>query len=171
MIDPNELLFSVDENNNSIKPQSRSYSHANRIWHRCTHIYIIKDNESKILCQKRSLLKDSNPGLWEPFFGGHLRPGQTYEDGAIMELGEELGLVIKKGQLKFVKEVKNDNHPEYIGVFTYSWSGDPSELNPEKDEVDEISFCSLEDIIKNVTDRSNEQWTYFGYGLEFLHRA
>jgi len=43
--------------------------------------------------------------------------------------------------------------------------------NPNEDEVDEISFCSLEDIIKNVTDRSNEQWTYFGYGLEFLHRA
>lgn len=168
MINPDELLFSVDENNNPIEPQLRSVSHTKRIWHRCCHVYIIDLSKHQVLCQKRSMFKDNNPGLWEPFFGGHLSPGQTYEESAIGEVGEELGLGIQTDNLLFIKEVANEKHPEFIGVFIYKWSGDIATLALEKDEVDEIKWFPIQDVISHVLTNQDKNWTYFGYDLDFL---
>ena len=66
MIDIQELLFVVDENNQPLKPQLRSSAHKNGLWHRTTGIWVINKSK-KVLCQKRSLKKDLNPGIWEAF--------------------------------------------------------------------------------------------------------
>src|SRR5690606_7116726 len=93
MLNAKELLFTVDSQNNTIDSQPRDLVHAEGIWHRTAHVWIVNKNY-EILCQQRSLLKDSNPGLWEPFFGGHLPPDTSYEKGAMDELREELGIEI-----------------------------------------------------------------------------
>ncbi|HXS15141.1 MAG TPA: NUDIX domain-containing protein, partial [Candidatus Saccharimonadales bacterium] len=85
MIKKDELLFTVDENNLLQEPKPRNEVHANGYWHRTAHIWIFNDKK-EILCQKRSLLKDMNPGKWEPFFGGHMAPQEEYIDNALLEL-------------------------------------------------------------------------------------
>lgn len=100
MIKKDELLFTVDEFNNPVEPMPRNEVHSKGIWHRTTQIWIINDRK-QILCQRRSLLKDSNPGKWEAFWGGHLAPNQEYVDCALQELREELGISVSKSDLNF----------------------------------------------------------------------
>jgi isopentenyldiphosphate isomerase len=44
--------------------------------------------------QKRSLSKDSSPGLWTVACSGHVDAGEDYDAAARRELGEELGLAL-----------------------------------------------------------------------------
>jgi 8-oxo-dGTP pyrophosphatase MutT (NUDIX family) len=168
MINSKELLFSVDENNKPIEPQPRALSHAKRIWHRTCHVYIIDVRSQQLLCQKRSPLKDNNPGLWEAFVGGHLLAGQTYHQAAAVEVGEEIGLRIKEEDLIFIKEEKNEKHPQYTGVFLYRWSGDVSSLKPEEDEVDRLEWFPVNKVVELTLIHPDAQWTHFGYSLDFL---
>lgn len=116
MINNEELLFCVDENNNPIDPKPRNLVHATGIWHRTSHIWIVNDKK-EILCQRRSLLKDKAPGLWEGFFGGHIPPQVSYLDHALTELEEEVGLKVSKQDLKEVFVYKLDRGCEFVGVF------------------------------------------------------
>jgi isopentenyldiphosphate isomerase len=127
MINPAELLFSVDEDNHPIKPQPRALSHETGIWHRAYHVWVVNE-PGQILCQQRSLLKDSNPGRWEPFFGGHLAPNQKYSDSAAAEVYEELGLGVNEAELHFFKEYKYVPGTEYQGIFVIHWNGDAASL-------------------------------------------
>jgi 8-oxo-dGTP pyrophosphatase MutT (NUDIX family) len=168
MINPNELLFSVDENNEPIDPQPRALSHKQRIWHRGCHVYIVDSKRQLVLAQKRSIKKDNNPGLWEAPTGGHLLAGQTYEQGAVAEIGEEIGLSISENDLQFVKVAKNERHPEYIGVFKYEWAGDINWLTLEKEEVDEVKWFPVDYIIRHTHTNPDDQWVHFPYSMEFL---
>lgn len=84
MLDNQELVFTVNENNQPLKPELRSIAHKNGLWHRTTGIWVI-NNKKQILCQKRSLKKDILPGYWEAFFGGHLAPDEDFKHNAANE--------------------------------------------------------------------------------------
>jgi isopentenyldiphosphate isomerase len=167
MVNSDELLFSVDENNNPINPQPRALSHQTGIWHRSCHVWII-NHKREILCQQRSLLKDSNPGRWEPFFGGHLAPSQKYIVSAISELEEELGLSIDPGQLRFFKEYKYSKGTEFQGIFILEWNDDLSTLKLEEDEVQRIEWKGIDEVEQLVVHDKSEQWTFIGYENELL---
>ena len=130
MINKDELLFCVDENNNLIEPKPRQLVHSTGIWHRTSHVWIV-NNKKEILCQRRSLLKDKAPGLWEGFFGGHIPPQVSYLDHAITELEEELGLEVSKGELKEAFVYKLTSGKEFVGVFVLNWGGDITKLKLE----------------------------------------
>lgn len=169
MVNPDELLFSVDENNNPITPQPRALSHQTGIWHRTSHIWIV-NKAGQILCQQRSLLKDSNPGRWEPFFGGHLSPGQDYLEGALLELREELGIQATPEQLQLWKLHKFVPGTEFQGVFVLHWDGDISTLQLEEDEVEAVEWRIPADIMRLVVQEQSEQWSaHLGYEEELLN--
>lgn len=170
MINPDELLFSVDENNNPIEPQPRGVSHAKRIWHRSCHVYIVDTEKQQVLCQKRSKLKDHNAGLWEANTGGHLTAGQTYLEAAISEVSEEIGLKLDESNLKFIKEVKYEAHPEYLGIFLYKWSGDINSLVTEEEEVDELAWFPIDYVIEHILTKPDKAWSHFSYDLDFLKK-
>lgn len=98
---PQELFDIVDENNiptGEIK--SRDEVHREKKdWHRTTNIWII-NNRGEVLCQQRSWKKDGNPGMWQSFFGGHVKSGQTVEECLRDELVEEVGIDILKSSIQ-----------------------------------------------------------------------
>lgn len=161
MINNEELLFCVDENNNPIEPQPRNLVHATRIWHRTSHVWIL-NNKKEILCQRRSLLKDKAPGLWEGFFGGHIPPKISYLDHAATELNEEVGLKIKKTELKeaFIYKLARGN--EFVGVFILKWNGDETKLKLEPDEVDQVIWFPKNEL-KEKLDNKDDNWSIMGY--------
>lgn len=168
MIDKDELLFVVDENNNPLTPQPRSLVHAKGYWHRTSHIWIL-NSQNELLCQRRSLLKDVNPGFWEPFFGGHLAPNVDYLEGAILELNEELGLQIDKDQLKLFKIYKEQGKKasEFQGVFLLNWDGDISKIKFEKEEIDELKWFPLSEV-RQFLAKNKDNWSEMGYEKEFF---
>lgn len=161
MINNQELLFCVDENNNPIDPKPRNLVHATGIWHRTSHIWIVND-KNEILCQRRSLLKDKAPGLWEGFFGGHIPPQFSYLDHALKELEEEVGLKVSKQDLEEAFVYKLDRGCEFVGVFILNWSGDETKLKLEPDEVDQVKWILKEDL-KNDLDKNEGKWSIMGY--------
>jgi len=114
MINKNELIFVVDKNNNPLKPFPRYIVHKKVLWHRTTGIWVI-NHKKQILCQKRSMKKDTKPGFREAFFCGHLNAGESYFDNALQELSEELGIKVEKGKLTHYKTLKSDkpSHKEF----------------------------------------------------------
>lgn len=161
MINSDELLFCVDENNIPIDPQPRKIVHTTGIWHRTSHIWII-NNKGEILCQKRSLLKDKAPGLWDGFFGGHIPPNVSYLKHAMTELNEEVGLNTSDKDLKEAFVYKLDKGKEFVGVFIFNWNGDETKLKLEADEVSEVKwFTKLE--LKNNLDKNDGKWSIMGY--------
>lgn len=167
MLNKDELLFVVDENNTPLEPKPRKEVHEKGYWHRTSHIWIL-NSQKQILCQRRSLLKDSNPGKWEPFFGGHLETREEYENNALHELQEELGIIINKDNLHLFKIFKCVPATEFQGIHYLEWNGDIETLKLEKDEIDQVKWFSIDELYKILIDKKDSNWSIMGYEKELL---
>lgn len=174
MIDPKELLFTVDENNQPVKPVKRSEAHKNGIWHRSTNVWVV--NKNQILCQKRSLKKDTNPGKWEACFGGHLSPDDSYLSAAQRELKEEAGISLPDSSFNQVMIYKYEAADrsmgtidrEFLGIFVVNWSGNIAQIIIEEDEVEEIAWWPMEELKEIIGVDTN--WVAHGYESELLNK-
>lgn len=167
-INKEELLFTVDENNNSVDPRPRGVVHREGLWHRTAHVWII-NSKGEILCQKRSMKKDSKPGLWEARFGGHLAPRADYLETAIVEAEEELGLKINRGDLKSLMVYKSEPDKEFQGEYLLKWDGELSDLIREEEEVDELRWMKIKEVQKFFQQRDSN-WVFSGCEEEILNR-
>jgi len=52
---------------------------------------LLMNSDGRIYLQKRSKLKNENPGLYDKTIGGHVEKGHSYDMTAIKECAEELG--------------------------------------------------------------------------------
>lgn len=144
-VNPDEILVVVDEDNKVIDQKYRKEVHKKGLWHRTAHIWIT-NGKGQLLCHRRSLKKDSDPGMWDPRFGGHLGVNQNFTDGAIEETREEVGLKFSEKQLRELGVFKSDADKEFQGDFEAIWNGDLATLNLEQDEIDEVKWFSFEEI-------------------------
>jgi 16S rRNA (adenine1518-N6/adenine1519-N6)-dimethyltransferase len=81
----------VDKNNNPISSATKQQAWREGLIHRIVRINILNE-EGKLLIQKRSQQKELFPGRWDNSTAGHVDAGETYEQAALRELNEELGL-------------------------------------------------------------------------------
>ena len=81
----------VDDENRVIRQASRHAVHTQKLKHRAVHILVF-NAKGDLFLQKRSHLKDANPGRWDSSAAGHLNAGCDYAETAIRELQEELGV-------------------------------------------------------------------------------
>lgn len=157
MLDTSQELFDiVDENDmplGIVKPRDLVHMEK-QDWHRSTTIYIVnKDNQ--LLCQQRSMRKDANPGDWQCFFGGHVQAGETYDQNAIKELGEEIGLQIHSSELIFIGKGKGEKDKHHDAAYVYEWKGNEPELVLNDGEVAQVKWMSLEEYAELRKMRDN----------------
>ncbi len=81
----------VDENDTVIGDAPRSEVHGNNLRHRAVHILIF-NGAGELFLQKRSRWKDRHPLLWDSSAAGHVEAGEEYDEAAVRELQEELGV-------------------------------------------------------------------------------
>ena len=86
----------VNERDEVVRQATRREVHATGLWHRAVHILVF-DATGRVFLQKRSMLKDLSPGLWDSSCSGHLDAGEDYDAAAIRELGEEIGIKLAPG--------------------------------------------------------------------------
>jgi isopentenyldiphosphate isomerase len=171
MINKDELVFAVDENNNPIEPVARKAAHREGIYHRVADI-VVMNSKNDVLCSKRSMLKDNNPGKWDFPFGGHAGPGVEMIQCAMDELREESGLVAKPEDLVFW-EIYNEHKPEkkhfhFVYVYTYKWDGEISELTLEEEEVSEVKWVPLKELIEDYMVSKKHEWSDIPYAEKFF---
>lgn len=106
------MLNIVDDNDEIIGQALRSEIHANGLLHREIHVWFITPDK-QVIFQKRSMLKETIPGMLTPAVGGHVELGQDYLQTAITETLEETGLTVDPKEIVFLHKYKtNTHHPE-----------------------------------------------------------
>ncbi len=152
-----ELIDIVDDFDNVIGQELKSVCHALGLRHRGAGILLFSDwNYNEILLQTRSRIKELNPRKL-CFTGGHLKAGDSYYDGALRELHEEMFYGIDFPEyinledlfkVKYSDSSNKDN--EFISVFRAVYIG-PFSFDPR--EVEDAGFFDIdflkEDILNN----------------------
>lgn len=153
-----EYLEIFDEYNHPLHlTKLRRLVHEEGNWHRTSQIYVLS-NGNELLCNLRSPLKDVFPLLWDVSIGGHLAPGETYQDCALRELAEELGIPVEQDDIRFITTVKIDGKDEkarlidreHAGIFVFRTSLQAHEFNYQQDEIVELHFFPLSYIKENL---------------------
>ena len=142
-----ELLDVVDANDTVIDVMPRSEVHRLGLMHRSVHILVFNSAQAFFL-QKRSMSKDSNPGLWDSSAAGHLDSGEDYLHCAQRELGEELG-VHQPGPLEPLLRLPASatTGMEHCMVYRCLYDG-PMAL--QADEIEEGAWIPLAEMDRRV---------------------
>ena len=108
------------------------------------HIWIY-NTRGEILCQQRSWKKDGNPGMWQSFFGGHVKAGQTVEECLQEELLEEVGINIQKLRKQPVfSHIRKSEKAKHFG-YTYflEWNGNIEDIVFNDGEVEQVIWMDI----------------------------
>lgn len=133
MIEQKEEWFDVvDERDEVVRRATRREVHATGLWHRAVHVLVF-DSAGRIFLQKRSMLKDMSPGLWDSSCSGHLDSGEGYDAAAVRELGEEIGVGTPPVPERWFRlQACEDTGWEFVWVYRLSYDGpivlDPAEI-------------------------------------------
>jgi 16S rRNA (adenine1518-N6/adenine1519-N6)-dimethyltransferase len=124
----------VDEQDQVLGTASRHEVHSLKKRHRAVHVFVLNRN-GELFLQRRSRWKDVAPGLWDSSAAGHVDCGQSYDETAIRELSEELGI---EAPLQFHSKLspsEGTGH-EFVAFYTSSHEG-PFRLPPGEIECGE----------------------------------
>lgn len=142
-----DLFDVVDENDVAIRQLTRGEIHRRRLFHRAVHILVF-NSAGDIFIQRRSRFKDTFPLQWTTSCSGHVDAGEDYDQAAVRELGEELGITISGAdQLEFLfkESPSHATGQEFVRVYLLTWDGKmrllPDEIESgrflEPDELDQ----------------------------------
>ncbi|MEW2451482.1 NUDIX domain-containing protein [Streptomyces parvulus] len=86
-----EILDIVDENDRVVGRARRGEVYARGLRHRCVFVRA-RDPEGRIFVHRRTATKLVFPSLYDMFVGGVVGAGESYDDAALREAEEELGV-------------------------------------------------------------------------------
>lgn len=162
-----EFLDVVDENGMPTGERvERSIAHANGIRHRTSHVWLLRRRPEgvEVLLQKRSDDKDSFPGCYDTSSAGHIPAGVDFEDSALRELSEELGLKAEKKDLNDCGLIRIQSDSIFHGApfrdnqvskVYYIWKDvEPEEMKLQDSEVSGVIWMPLDECRRRVRDNS-----------------
>ena len=144
-------MQTFDEAGAPLTLEARNKVYALGMWHKSAQVYLFYES-GELLIQQRSHLKDLWGGLWSDSVGEHLSPGESFEEGAIRGLHEELQVINVKlrrfgepdrsdiSSGAFVdREFKQAYFARFDGVVT-----------PDPAEVKSVAWINLSDFLKKI---------------------
>lgn len=138
-----EFFEIVDANDQVIGKALRSECHGNpQLIHRVAHVLVF-DRQGRLLLQKRSMSKDVQPGKWDTSVGGHLDPGESYEEAAKREMFEELGISGIPLTFLHAYQMRSDFESENVATFTACHDG-PFPFSVV--EIEKVRFWTPQEI-------------------------
>jgi len=137
-----EILDVVDEQDNVIGKATRKEVDEKGLLHRVSFVYL-KYN-GKILIEKRSATKPKRPKHYT-IIGETVESGESYEEGALRGIKEEVGLEGKN--LKKIGKIsirdKEENSDEISTIFMAEGNG---EIDLQKEEVECVKLLTVGEI-------------------------
>jgi isopentenyl-diphosphate delta-isomerase type 1 len=155
-----EYFWVVDEEDRVIGKETRVKCHKSRLIHRSVYIFLV-NSKKEVFIQKRSMAKDLYPGYYTGSATGHVNYGETYDQAALRELDEELGI---KAPLKRLGKFKSFSHVEKEISTLYLCRYD-GEIKFNRKEISKGLFMSLRQVESDM--ESGEKRFALGFKLAF----
>jgi len=148
-----EIFDVVNERDEVIDRKPRREVHACGLLHRAVHALVF-NARGEVFLQKRSMSKDTSPGLWDSSASGHLDSGEDYDYCAARELREEIGLVVERMPERLFKIAACvETGQEFVWVYRLQNEG-PFTLHA--DEIERGEWFAPEAVTRWVSDKPDE---------------
>lgn len=147
--------------------KERSMVHRDGDLHRTVHMWIVRrrdDGGVDVLLQKRSANKDSYPGCYDISSAGHMHAGDDFQESAVREIEEELGLHVEFSDFRFVGFHHGNLTDTFWGeqfvdrevsaVYLYDKPIKIEELKLQESEVEEVRFFDYFEIQRGMQDKT-----------------
>jgi isopentenyldiphosphate isomerase len=146
-----EYLDIVNDQDEVIGKASRDEIYEKSLCHRIVHVLIFND-AGEIAIQLRSPKLSFSPGHWSTTAGGHVQSGESYEQAAIREYQEELG--VKSALEELGKDYyQADRSPnKFLVTYKTIFNGP---FNPDPEVVEKVDFFSI-DRVKEMIENGNK---------------
>ena len=145
MTSDEERFDVVDESDAVIEQQTRSEVHRRKLRHRAVHIFVRRD-DGRLLIHLRSQSKEEFPGVWTSSASGHVSAGESYDESAVRELQEELGITAPLTRLqKF--DACPDTSMEFTVLYECTWNG---EVSADPEEIQQIEWVKGVDLADRI---------------------
>ena len=161
---------------------ARSVAHRDGICHRTVHIWItrVKDGRRQVLLQKRSMEKDSFPGMYDTSSAGHIEAGAEPLDAAIRELHEELGILASPEQLIFAGNCLIQYEIEFHGnmfkdnevvfLYVYDEPVDIKDIVIQEEELESVEWFDLDEVYDECNRGDRGRFCVPMQGLDLLKK-
>jgi 16S rRNA (adenine1518-N6/adenine1519-N6)-dimethyltransferase len=152
-----EIFDVVDERDRVLRQASRHEVHKNKWRHRAVHVFVF-NGKGELFLQKRSRWKDAYPSCWDSSAAGHLNAGDDYEETALREVREELGVEVRRVELLAKIEANAMTGWEFVHVYRAEHEG-PFRLPPA--EIETGGFFPVEVVREWIGRRKGDFATGF----------
>ncbi|MFO0841369.1 MAG: NUDIX domain-containing protein [Gemmataceae bacterium] len=141
-----ELVDVIDDAGNTIRVVPRSLMRSERLPHRCVYLLVVNPRR-ELFIHQRTATKDVFPSYWDVCVGGVLAAGETFDEGARREGGEELGVEVAPDPL-FPFRYFDERTTVQAYVYLVRHPG-PFHLQPE--EVVQGLFVGPEELRRRIS--------------------
>lgn len=158
-----ELLDIVDESGLPTgRTAMRADVHAQGLLHRTSHLWLVRrrDGRTEVLLQHRSPAKEAYPDCYDISSAGHIPAGSGFEDSAVRELHEELGIEARKeelifcGRRRFVYREMHGGKPytdnQISNVYILWRDTEPEAMRLQTEEVDGVLWIGFDELLRAV---------------------
>lgn len=160
----------VNERDEPIGTMEKMAAHRNATLHRAFSVFIFNDRGDMLL-QQRALSKYHSGGLWTNACCSHPLPGEDILEAAGRRLAEEMGFSVElKKAFDFTYKSEFDNgltEFEFDHVFVGEYN---NLVTPDKEEVNDYCFKSLEEIRSSLLLNGNKYTSWFHIAFPMVEK-
>jgi len=165
--DPDEIIAVVNEDDEVVGKSTRKEVHEKGLLHREASVFIV-NSKGEVLLQQRA-----DNEKWDASASGHFPYDMSYEEGALKELGEELGIIATNEDIEFLgerrhkrsKKEKKNNKIEK--AFLLKKDIKIEEMKIEEGEIKCVKFFNKEELRKLI-DSKEEGKDILTYTLDIF---
>ncbi|HWU05248.1 MAG TPA: NUDIX domain-containing protein [Streptomyces sp.] len=162
MTPADEILDIVDENDVVVGQAPRGEATARGLRHRCVFIEA-RDAAGRVFVHRRTATKLVFPSHYDMFVGGVVGAGESYDEAALREAEEELGVSGLPRPVPLFKYLyESPQHSWWSYVYEVRCE---LPVRPQAEEVDRHTFLTDAELEGRL-----DKWTWVPDGLEAYHR-
>lgn len=158
MSSADEILDIVDEQDRVIGRSPRGEAYAKGLRHRCVFIEA-RDAEGRLFVHRRTPTKLVFPSRYDMFVGGVVGAGESYDEAALREAEEELGVSGLPRPTLLFKFLYDDGAGQTWWSAVYEVRCELP-VNPQVEEVAWYDFLPEAEVERRLTD-----WSWVPDGL------